>query len=205
MTDTRRSPIPGIELVVVDLGRVDGGEACLCAEERERAARFRSDRERRWYVASHALLRELLGARLGAAPASVPLCAEPHGKPRVPGSQLHLSLSRSGALAVYAFARDRPVGVDIEAVRALSDAHAIAQRTFPRRERDAYASLQPSERLTGFFRGWTRTEALAKALGGGLSMPTETLDAALENAWQVASLAVGPRFAVAIAAAPHPG
>src|SRR5205814_9689337 len=77
------------------------------------------------------------------------------------------------------------VGIDIEGLRPVGGAEGVAARGFPRRESRAYAALAPAQRAAGFFRGWTRTEALAKALGTGLVAAREALDAALDAGWVV--------------------
>ncbi len=191
---------PAIEVVVAWLP-ADAGMASLSAAERERAARLRCDIDRSRFIAAHAMLRELLAARAGEAPGSLRFERGEHGKPALPGSGLQFSLARSAALAAYAFARGRAVGIDVERVRPLAEAEAIAARVFPRREYRAYAALPARDRTAGFFRGWTRTEALAKALGGGLSLSAAALDAALEAGWTVRSFAPAPGFAGAIACA----
>lgn len=165
------------ELIVVALDEHGGSVASLSVAERGRAGRFRVDTDRRRYIAAHAMLRELLSRRHGA----------------------RFSLSRSEGLAAYAFTRAGAVGIDIEAIRPLEEAGAIAARIFPWREQSAYAALPESERLPGFYRAWTRTEALAKALGGGLALPREALDAALEDGWSVQSFFPAPAFAGAVA------
>ena len=167
-----------IEVVVVALDS---------AAERERAARFRVQ------------LRQLLAARCGVPPEALEVRIDERGKPRLAGGSLQFNASRSGALAAYAFTRAGAVGIDIEAIRPLEARCAIAERIFPACERRAYAELPEVERLAGFYRGWTRTEALAKALGGGLTLPRETLDAALERGWAVESFAPAPGFAGAVA------
>lgn len=195
--------IEGIEIIVAPLDRdlesIDARAASLSAAERERAARFRSNADRRRFIAAHSTLRELLGARSGSPPESLQLESGKHGKPVLAGSRLQFSLSRSGELAAYAFARGRAVGIDVEAIRPLAAADAIAAKTFPYREWRAYAALSAGDKVRGFFRGWTRAEALAKALGGGLTLPPEALEAALEDDWMVRSFAPAPGFAAAVA------
>jgi 4'-phosphopantetheinyl transferase len=181
---TSLAVVQGIEVIVARLDEhresLKLSAASLSPAEQERAARFRFSADRRRYIASHATLRALLGARPG----------------------LRYSLSRSAELAAYAFARGRHVGIDIEAIRPLAEADAIVERTFPRRERDAYAALPVRDKALGFFRGWTRTEALAKALGGGLTLAPEALDAALEEHWTVRSFVPAAGFAGALACSP---
>jgi 4'-phosphopantetheinyl transferase len=192
-----------IEVVVLALdARSDSAsanEAALSAAERERAARFRADVDRRRYVAGRCMLRRLLAARCGLPPEALEIRCGEHGKPVLADGSLHFSVSHSGELVAYAFARASAVGIDIEAVRPLAASCVIAKRTFPAREWRAYAALPEAERLPGFYRGWTRTEALAKALGGGLALPRENLDGALHHGWAVDSFAPAPGLAGAIA------
>jgi 4'-phosphopantetheinyl transferase len=131
----------------------------LSADERARAARFGLERDRRRYIAARARLRELLAERLPAAPESIRLVYGPKGKPALPASDLRFNVSHSGDLALYVFARGREVGVDVEAVREVPEQERIARHWF--READY--------RRFGFLGCWTRREAVAKALGLGIT------------------------------------
>lgn len=198
-----KGAIGAIEIIVarLELQRtaLDEALASLSSEERGRAARLRLDPDRRRYIAAHSRLRRLLGARCGLPPGSLQLECGRHGKPALGGSRLQFSLSRSGELAGYAFAWDRPVGIDVEAIRPFGRAEAIAALTFAPREWRAYAALCARDKEQGFFRGWTRTEALAKALGGGLGLCPGALEDALEDGWVVESFEPAPGFAGALA------
>ncbi len=194
----------GIEIVVAPLQArgIDASAACLSATERERAARLRNEPDRRRFILARATLRVLLAERLGGSPACVEIQYGRHGKPALAQSDLQFSVSRSEHVAAYAFARGWIVGIDVEAVRAIPEADAIAAQAFPRRELRAYAALEPRARLPGFFRGWTRTEALVKALGDGLSLPPERLDEELEreDGWLLHTFSPVPGFVAALAA-----
>src|SRR5207237_3516582 len=126
------------ELIVHSLD-IDAGPlvGLVSADERARAARFSFERDRRRYIVARARLRQLVGERLGAAPESLQFVYKPHGKPalaRRPGQRdLRFNVSHCGALAAYAFAEGREVGVDIEEVRQLPDADDVAMRFFSRR------------------------------------------------------------------------
>ena len=197
-----------VELVAtgLDLARetVAALSACLSEAERQRAARFRAERDRRRFIVARARLRELLAERLELAPQSVELAYGRHGKPALDGrsarSGWRFNVSHCDELAVYGFARGCEVGVDVEAVRPLAEADTIAAHFFSRGENEAYRALAPRDRTLGFLRCWTRKEALVKALGEGLSMPLAEVDASLAPAgWRLHSFSPLPGFIAAVA------
>jgi 4'-phosphopantetheinyl transferase len=173
----------------------------LSEAEQSRAARFRFARERRRFVVARALLRELLAARLGAPPESIEFVYGRTGKPALAGrfarSGWRFNVSHCEELALYAFSRAGEIGIDVEAVRALAEADDIAARVFSRREHEAYRRLAPRERALGFFRCWTRKEALAKALGEGLSRFDSSC--AADAGWRLHSFSPLPGFIAALA------
>lgn len=148
-------------------------EGVLDRAERERAERFRFERDRARFILSHGWIRILLGRYLRRAPAGVELGVSEFGKPFVQGdsseSSLQFSLSHSGELATLAVARGRCLGVDIEKVRPERATLEIAARFFSREEAEALRALAPESRVEAFFRCWTRKEAYVKARGEGLS------------------------------------
>ena len=185
-----------VEVVVASLEvKVAALVALLTRDERQRAARITFERDRRRFIAARALLRQLLGARLGAAAESIELVYNAYGKPalaRRPGApDLRFNLSHCGDVAVYGFAEAREVGVDVEAVRALEDADAIAARCFSKSEYKAYRALPERERPLGFFYCWTRKEAFIKARGSGLSQPLDGFDVSLAPGEPARILRVG--------------
>lgn len=172
------------EVVVASLDmQALGFAALLSRDERQRAARFACDRHRRRFIVARARLRQLLGERLGEPPAAIEFVYGGHGKPalarRPCGRDLRFNLAHCDDVAVYAFADGAEVGVDVEAVRALEDADALAERCFSQAEYQAYRGLAERERPQGFFNCWTRKEAFIKALGSGLAHPLDSFDVSL--------------------------
>ena len=155
-------------------------ERTLAPDERERAARFYFDRDRRKFTAARGQLRMILGRYTGADPTALVFSYGPRGKPALSGqfqpANLKFNLSHSGELALLAVTLDREVGVDIEDIHTLNDAEAIAERLFSPNETSVFRALPEPERLEGFFRCWTCKEAYVKATGDGLSRPTESFD-----------------------------
>ena len=144
--------------------------ALLDEDEGERAARFRSAEARDRFVSGRALLKTVLGVRLGRPARAVRLRIEPSGRPVLvdPEARVHFSVSHSGDRVVLAFA-DREVGVDIERLRALPDALDLARRFFDASEATALESEPVERRSDAFLALWTRKEALLKARGLGLA------------------------------------
>lgn len=184
----------------LDLGPHKAHAASLSPAERGRAARFRFERDRRRFSVVRARLRELLAERLDALPESIEFVYGREGKPalaeRFARSGWRFNLSHCGELAVYAFSRAGEVGVDVEAIRPVDEADAIAARFFAPEERLACKTSSPGD----FLRIWTRKEALAKGLGDGLGVPLERLDAAVPpSGWRIESFLPEPGFIGALA------
>lgn len=193
--------------------------ARLSPDERRRAARFHFERDRRRFHAARGALREVLAGYLGEEPERLGFVEGLHGKPglaQAHGGELRFNLSHSGELALCAVSR-RELGVDIEQLRALPDAGALARRFFSADETAALEALPATERLSAFFRCWTRKEAYLKAVGAGLLQPLDGFDVSLfpeagectldvrgrpdETArWSLLGLEVGAGYAAAVVA-----
>jgi 4'-phosphopantetheinyl transferase len=154
--------------------------ACLTDDERRRVGGLAWERDRRRFVATRGRLRHLLADRMGIPPSDVELEYGLQGKPRLsrrmPVRELRFGVSRSEDLAVIALSNTREVGVDIEAVRPVAEADDIAALCFSSSEYESYRSLCPEDQVEGFFRRWTRLEAISKALGCGLGHPVPSDD-----------------------------
>jgi 4'-phosphopantetheinyl transferase len=142
-----------------------GREDLLDEDERARADSFLRPDDRSRFVAGVAVLK-LAVARANRWPAAsvrvdrrCPTCGLPHGRPRVQGGGLHVSVSHSGSRVVVALTASAPLGVDIEQraiERALPPAEHILTSSEPLRD--------PEDFLTY----WCRKESAVKATGDGL-------------------------------------
>jgi 4'-phosphopantetheinyl transferase len=150
----------------------DATTAILDDRERARAANFRFDRDRQLYILGRMTLRRILAAYLDIMPAEVLLRAGHHGKPELGPpfgiDALHFNVSHSGDVALYAFTRDGPIGVDVEQTRALPDLDGLADLVLSPREKAIFHALAPTDRQDFFQTAWARKEAYLKALGDGL-------------------------------------
>lgn len=189
-------------------------QATLSADEKARAERFRFAKDKNHYTVARGLLRELLGKYLQQAPDSLEFSYGPHGKPALAGknasSGISFNLSHSFGLAVYAFAKGRDLGIDVERVQPESAGEDIARRFFSPREVGDLRSLPPEARTEAFFLCWTRKEAYIKALGTGLYAPLDTFSVNLrpgepaeflggvDSRWHIAAFQPAEGYAAAV-------
>ena len=188
----------------------------LSTDERERA-RSMADAPARQFVAARRLLRKLLAAYLPCAPGRIEIAHGPHGKPFLTGTAsqagIHFNLSHSAGIAAIAIGRSC-LGIDIESLRDLSNADALAARLFAPSELRALGQAPASEQRRMFFAYWTCKEACVKARGGGIAHSMASIEveinadgkAALlgsdgmhDPGWTLRQLALGEKLAGAVA------
>ena len=142
--------------------------ATLASAEIERAKGFVFESDRSRFEAARGTLRLLLSKYLNCAASEIQVLANELGKPFVEGD-ISFNLSHSDGLAVYAFARSSPVGIDLERIRADIEYLEIAGRHFTEKEVEELRAATDERKIEVFFRSWTRKEAFAKATGRGLA------------------------------------
>lgn len=179
MTITQLPSSAHCRLWQVDLDATPAPQAVasLSEAEWERARRFVFRRDRNRFVAAHAALRETLAAQCGTPASLLEFQHGAFGKPTlVEHAQLRFNLSHSQSVALIAVCDEAEVGVDVELLRPMPDAEALAASYFTEAERHALAQLEPSARDRAFLACWTRKEACLKATGMGLSVDTRSFD-----------------------------
>lgn len=161
------------------------GAALLSAAERARAARFVHERHRRRYTAAHAALRQLLAQHTGRAASELSFLDGPFGKPALAdtapggGPRCAFNMSHCEHLAVFAVAPDGDIGVDVELLRPMDDADALARHHFTANEQAAFNAATAAQRTLSFLYGWTRKEACLKAIGCGLAVEPHSFEVGL--------------------------
>jgi len=157
-------------------------EEQLSDSERARAERFHFLRDRNRYIVARGWLRVYLGDYLGIPPAAVSLDTTPVGKPRLVGEPpegLRFNIAHSEDIALFAFARNHEVGVDLEREKGHIAWRDLAERYFAPEEVAEMMSLPAAQQQTAFYRCWTCKEAYVKALGLGLQVPLDGFAVAL--------------------------
>ena len=155
--------------------------ALLDVAERQRAARFHFEVDRRRFEAAHGLLRLVLGHYAGAPPSQLRFESGHAGKPALAAAAagVDFNLSHSGGHALLGVTRGAAIGVDIELIRSVPEFESIAAGTFAAEEVRELMAQPDALRVDAFFSGWTRKEAYIKALGGGLSIPLAGFEVSL--------------------------
>jgi 4'-phosphopantetheinyl transferase len=156
----------------------------LSADEDERFRRFHHDRDRHAYLLAHVILRQALSSYAPIAPQEWTFSAEAFGKPRLSGPvrmPLEFNLSHTSGAVACAFARSRPVGVDVQSDAGAGKLFSLAKQVFSERETAMLKRLAEADRDRAAIRLWTLKEALAKALGVGIRLPFPQIDFRLES------------------------
>jgi 4'-phosphopantetheinyl transferase len=185
-------------------------------QELDRASRFHFEKHRRHFTAGRGVLRQLLSQYLGTKPEQLRLSYGAYGKPALNGehkdSRLRFNMSHSHEVALFAFAEDRELGVDVEHIRTDFASEEVARRFFSRREVETFNALPRHDQVAAFFKCWTRKEAFIKVIGKGLSQPLDKFDVTLgqpaallwvsgddASRWSLYDLEVGGDYAGALA------
>jgi 4'-phosphopantetheinyl transferase len=146
---------------------------------RFRAFHFAADAGR--YAVAHANLRRILGGYCDRPPAKICFRVNRFGKPELGDPDASFSicfnLAHSRCVAVLAVAHGRPVGVDVEDVRPIEP--EVAGAHFSAKENSDLSGLHGDAWLQGFYRCWTRKEAILKAEGVGLHRALDSFDVGL--------------------------
>jgi 4'-phosphopantetheinyl transferase len=152
----------------------------LSTDELAKMRRFYLQKDRERFIVGRGLLRTILGRYLDMEPSELQFCYSSHGKPSLVresrGDLLRFNLSHSRGLALYAIARDRELGVDLEYVRPHLADELIAEHFFSSREVTALRALPRAMQPEAFYTCWTCKEAYLKARGAGLTVPLDAFD-----------------------------
>lgn len=143
------------------------------AQDRARAAGLGRAEVARELLARRAALRLILARYTDVDARSIRVVAAPGGKPvLVPSGPPGPAFSIAHSATVYAVAVGtvRSVGVDVEVLRPVPRARAIAARWFGEAEARKLDDVTVEKQEEEFMRLWTGKEALAKRHGAGLRL-----------------------------------
>jgi 4'-phosphopantetheinyl transferase len=191
----------------------------LTPDELAASGRFYFERDRRRYIATRAMVREVLSAYAPIEPAAWRFSTNRFGRPQVcqtmaTAQHLSFNISHADELVVVAIAANRAVGVDVERRQEMAVA-ALADRFFAPEETASLRAMPAGSQIDRFFNLWTLKESYIKALGVGLSVPLDQFSFELtpshtsncrftsnlgdmSRQWQFAQLEPDPGYVLAI-------
>jgi 4'-phosphopantetheinyl transferase len=147
----------------------------LSDEEKTKADKFRFAEDRNHFVTARGILRKILGNYLGISPVRLRFSYERCGKPvlniEAGDNSLCFNLSHSRRFALFAVARRREIGIDLEFIDEKHALMKVAEMFFSAAEITMLKAIPADSRAAAFFSVWTRKEAFLKAIGKGLSYP----------------------------------
>ena len=186
----------------------------VVTDEEERTAAHHATEELslRWRGA-RGLVRLVASNYLGCQPIDVPIkpapciyCGEPHGKPLIEGSPVHVNVSHAGDTVLIGIS-SLPVGVDVESETRKTESLALSRRFYSPAEAEWVSETGMAEARRRFLRLWVRKEAVLKATGEGLPGGLDTVPVLGSTPLTVTrAVGSGPsRWTVAdVGAAAHP-
>jgi 4'-phosphopantetheinyl transferase len=201
-----------------------GDEERLPLSERIRADKYHYQIHKNRYLTQHTLLRLIIGHYQGIGFFEGEFYLGEHGKPYLSGingkDTICFNISNSESMGIFAFSKNREIGVDIEFVRDIPEMDKIVEQIFSAQEKDFFRSLPENRKKKAFYICWTRKEAFLKATGDGLvqsldkfnaelipGKPTRLLrvaeDSKIESRWSIQNLKPAPRYVGALAVKSH--
>jgi 4'-phosphopantetheinyl transferase len=140
----------------------------LGKDEMSRAARFVHETDRATYTSCHALLRLMLGRRLGTDPLRISFLTGAYNKPWLERNPVYFNITHTANAFAIVISESCEVGIDMESINRKMNLSGIIKSFFSKGESE-FIHQEPSESVSRFFMLWTRKEALLKALGTGIA------------------------------------
>jgi len=158
----------------------------LSQDELHRLHQFRFQMDRARYLAAHALLRIAVSRSIGMPARSLRFKTNEHGKPSLDhpiGVQFNLSHTRH--LAACVISHRGEIGLDVEGFDRSQEIAEVGSEVFSATELAELATLSGVQRDVRRTQLWTLKEAYVKALGVGLSIPTNEISFSYDTAQQI--------------------
>ncbi len=153
----------------------------LSPPEASKASQFYGEVHQHRYTVGRSLLKILLSIYTGIQPDEIELQTQKAGKPYLPNTDLQFSKTASGPFGLIAITWRIDVGIDIEKNKKLAEAAQLIKSSFSSSEHLAFQKMSPSKKTRAFFNGWTRKEAIVKALGTGLGLAPDQFTVSLDS------------------------
>jgi 4'-phosphopantetheinyl transferase len=163
-----------LHLWIVDVPGLEksGHFRLLTKSERDRSTKILDQDKRLLYLGGRVGLRLLLSGYTQLNNSSLEFGIGEKGKPKLLNTleegKLMFNYTVSSRYALYGFAWNRELGVDLETIPRNVDGEAMARRTLTDLEQQSWKTIQEDQKNNAMLACWTRKEAYGKALGVGI-------------------------------------
>jgi len=142
----------------------------LSPDERQKASRFRKEKDRDNYIISHTYLREILSHYFPKVTQEQwSFCVNAYGKPYLSSHpDFYFNLSHTGSRAYVICSNLGECGIDVEDVVEMDLDESLLDMVLTQKEKLYFKEED-------FFETWTLKEAYVKALGLGLSIAMNSI------------------------------
>ena len=153
----------------------------LNQQEKDRADKFIVEHAKNNFIVARGALKLLITKYLGIKNQDLLFKQNKYGKLYIKYSRLQFNISHSHDFALFIFALDHQVGIDIEFIRDDFDFIPIAQRFFSKKEFIDLVALPKEHQIRAFFNCWSRKEAFIKAIGKGIFFALDKFSVEVSN------------------------
>jgi 4'-phosphopantetheinyl transferase len=168
---------------------------------RDRCLKYVFPRDQQARVAGKTLLLEGLRRYGVKEPSLDNLRYTEFGRPFLRGN-LDFNISHSAGCVAVAIAKELKIGIDVEAIRPMEIDNFL--NVIPRIHMEAIISSPHPQKA--FLEYWTKAESILKAIGGGLSIPLESISIRgnlgyyRDSVWHLRRLDLGEDYCAHVAA-----
>ncbi len=162
--------------------RLDQYWSILNKEERERALKFRFEKDRNCSIIARGVLRNLISEYTSLDAKNVHFEFGTNGKPYIcHHNSIQFNVSHAADAIVFGFTKSHILGIDVECTEGDLDVENVAKAFFSDTEVKSLLKLDRVYHKQAFYNCWTRKEAFIKAEGSGLSFPLKEFSVSLES------------------------
>ena len=179
-------------------------KSLLSTDELARVSRLLDPQKKQLFISARCHLRQLLGQYLDVPAALIQFRYTANGKPFLAAQHepsLLFNLSHSNFWGVIVVSSGVDVGIDIEKIDPDLEFQQLANRYFNLKENDLLNKYLTTRKRRGFYRLWTRKEAVLKMQGSGFNI--QKLEERLlptANDFCLKNLFLAPGYVSAVAA-----
>ncbi|MCL2253252.1 MAG: 4'-phosphopantetheinyl transferase superfamily protein [Lachnospiraceae bacterium] len=153
----------------------------IAYEQQERLKRFRFREDYLRSLAGEAMLRIIVGEKVGVMPKKLNIIRPRGEKPFFADySGIYFNISHSGKWVICAI-NDDEIGIDIEEIKDKEVNPSLIRKVLSAMEQEYVEKLDDEQKAKAFYRFWTMKEAYIKYTGQGLRLELDKIEIDVER------------------------